>query len=187
VLREPEAKRDAAMKNDYGDLLEAWKTDLIVKRAKAKGFRRHELPEVQQDVVLAVVGFKFDREKSNGASERTALTAIIDKQLSHLVRTRARRHAAMDRRLHHFKFRHTGHAEPKHTDHEQGVDLQSDVERLMSRLSPTERNVADRLAHAMPRIRIARELGISRYEVDGIVDAIRATFVAGGLDAEALA
>ncbi len=42
------------MENDYGELVEQWKVDLIVQRARRKGFRPDEIEDVQQDVIRAV-------------------------------------------------------------------------------------------------------------------------------------
>ena len=82
------------MKNDYGQLVEKWKAELILKRATRAGFRADELEDVQQDIIQAVLNFEFVSHKSNGAKERTALTALIDKQLAFIYRRETRRTAA---------------------------------------------------------------------------------------------
>src|SRR5690606_35105821 len=76
--------------NDYGDVIEKWKVDLILARAKRVGFRRHDLEDAQQQIVPVVLRFAFEPERSNGASEATALVALIDHQLITMRRARDR-------------------------------------------------------------------------------------------------
>jgi hypothetical protein len=51
------------------------------------GFRRQDLDDVQQQVSIALLQFNFDEARSNGASERTAITAVIDRQLRKIRRS----------------------------------------------------------------------------------------------------
>ena len=76
--------------NDYSGVLEPWKVRLICRRARRMGFRKCELDDVQQQVVLALLDFRFDDAKSNGASEVTALTSVIDRQLAMIRRSETR-------------------------------------------------------------------------------------------------
>ena len=80
--------------NNYDGVIETWKVDLIVSRAKRFGFKQHELEDIQQDLVLHVLDFEFDEARSNGATEATVLTALIDNNLRLLRRTdeRYRKH-----------------------------------------------------------------------------------------------
>ena len=55
--------------NDYGDLIEKWKIDLIEMRARSLGFTRDEIPDLQQDIVLHLLGFEYD--ETQGANETT--------------------------------------------------------------------------------------------------------------------
>jgi len=79
--------------NEYGDLLEEWKAELIVARAKKKGFRGDRIADAQQEAILDVLSFKYDPANEAGASEATALTALIDRKLCFMLRgeIRARR------------------------------------------------------------------------------------------------
>lgn len=58
--------------------------------------------------------------------------------------------------------------------------LRVDVERLLARLTPFDRRVAEELIESTPT-EAARVLGVSRSTVYLAIDRIRAVFVAGGL------
>ena len=66
------------------------KLNLIKTRARLMGFRRHDLEDAVQEVMLEVLEFKYEPEKSNGATETTALTTVIDRKLVSLTRVNRR-------------------------------------------------------------------------------------------------
>jgi hypothetical protein len=172
------------MRNDYGQLVEEWKVDLILDRARRKGFRSHELEDVQQDVIQAVMDFRFEPEKSNGATENTALTALIDKQLTFVQRGRARHHK------HHERFRElmgVRDGQPIQDimvdSQERAVSLMLDLREAVARLTPQEQDICAALFRGENRFNIAKALGVSRYELDRIIERIREQFQARGLDA----
>ena len=68
------------------------KLNLVKSRARIMGFRRHDLEDAVQEVLLSVLEFEYDVEKSNGATETTALTTVIDRKLVSLKRVE-RRHS----------------------------------------------------------------------------------------------
>jgi len=172
------------MRNDYGSLVETWKVDLIVDRARRKGFRRDEIEDVQQEIIPAVLDFEYDSSKANGATEATALTALIDKQLTFLQRGRARR------RRHEERYRELRGAvdgrsapAPVQPDPERQAALAMDVRQAVAKLTPKEQAVCAALSRDQARSRIAEDLGVSRYQLDRIIDGIRERFEAMGLDA----
>jgi hypothetical protein len=79
-------EREHMFQNDYGEVVEKWKVALILRRAIRMGFRRHDLEDVQQQVVVELLAFTFDPAKSNGASETTVITALIDNTLKTIRR-----------------------------------------------------------------------------------------------------
>ncbi len=76
--------------NNYDGLLEQWKVRLMASRAKRLGFRPDQIEDAQQELVLDVLAFRFDPLRSNGATEATALTALIDKRLRAIQRASRR-------------------------------------------------------------------------------------------------
>jgi hypothetical protein len=74
-------------RNQYDSVIDKSKLAWINSRARRMGFRRQDLDDVQQQVSIALLQFNFDEARSNGASERTAITAVIDRQLRKIRRS----------------------------------------------------------------------------------------------------
>ena len=72
------------------------KLNLVKSRARIMGFRRHDLEDAVQEVMLSVLEFQYDPEQPNGGTETTALTTVIDRKLVSLKRVN-RRHARIAR------------------------------------------------------------------------------------------
>jgi len=164
--------------NTYSGLIDDWKIALIDQRARLRGFRFDELPEVRQDIVSELYRFQFD--PTRGASERTALISWIDRSLLMLLRTRARRQA------------HEVLA-PQFVD-EEGVvddrvdphreqDLRHDLAPVLASLEPVEREVCAGLAQGDSLRALSETLRLSRYEIGRIIDSLRVRFTAAGLRA----
>jgi hypothetical protein len=81
---------------DYNGQVEPWKVDLIISRAKRMGFRCDEIEDAQQTIIFDVMCFRFNTTKSNGATETTALIALIDNRLKSLLRSKTRYQAHID-------------------------------------------------------------------------------------------
>ena len=159
---------------NYDGLVEPWKVDLIVARAKCMGFRCDEIEDAQQELILDVMKFRYETAKSNGATETTALVALIDNRLKKLVRTRARYRAHVDR------FREDAELsyEPI-TGDERAIDVRGVVASLAER----EREVCRALGFGLTKHEIAKMLGCGWHTVDRIVSHIRQRFEECGLDA----
>lgn len=171
------------MENTYDGVLEKWKLDLINELMRRKGFRRDEQDDAMQRVVIVVANFKYEPEKSNSATERTVLTAVIDNQLTNIQRTQAR-----------FKNNHKKHCracgmrsedEPvldeTHIEFERRYELKIDVQTAMHGLSAEARRICDGLAAGKSEVQIAAELGCTRYQVSITVQSVRELFVEFGL------
>ena len=173
------------MRNDYGSLVEAWKVDLIIDRAKRKGFREDELEDVQQEIVPIILDFKYDPDNKSGATESTVLTAVVDKRLTFILRTQARRlkHEERYRVLHGAIDGNPAPEAVQEPEQEREIGLPADVQEIMDDLPPFEQTVCAALARDKARSNIAEDAGVSRYEVDRTVDRIGETFRSRGLDA----
>lgn len=165
--------------NQYGAVLPGWKNDLIIARAKRMGLRGPELLEAQQELVLHVAAFQHEPTRSNGASEETALTAVIDRQLKALCRSRSR----YDRRQQRARDRQVAHT--RCANPLSNVDqhlLALDVREAIARLTPREQQVCRLLGEGESVARIAEELGCGWHTVRRIIDRLRAQFQDMGLD-----
>lgn len=170
------------MKNNYGALVEEWKVDLIVNRARKKGFRPDELEDVQQEIILKILDFRYDPEKSNGAAETTALISLIDKQLTFIRRGQARRQKHIEAYRKNYSNPDgdlsSAFTTPSPVDK---ICLLMDLKMAISKLHPNQRMICAALAQNETPSGIARKLGISRYAIDQIIKGIRKQFKACGL------
>ncbi len=173
------------MRNDYGSLVEAWKVDLIIDRARLKGFREDEIEDAQQEIVLAILDFKYDPNNEAGATEATALTALIDRQLAFILRKQARRakHEKKYRLLHGVVDDKPIPVVAQDAQQEREIDFPADVHRAVCDLSPFEQQVCAALADGQACSSIAEDVGVSRYELDRTVNRIGDVFRAQNLDA----
>jgi DNA-directed RNA polymerase specialized sigma24 family protein len=78
------------MSNNAERLTLVEKLALVQSRARIMGFRRHDLEDAVQEVMLSVLEFQYDPEQPNGGTETTALTTVIDRKLVSLKRVRRR-------------------------------------------------------------------------------------------------
>lgn len=158
---------------DYDGIVDAWKVDLIVARARRMGFRRDEIDDAQQGMILDVVSFRYDAAKSNGAQESTALQSVIDNHLKKMCRTTARYRARVDR------LREEPIPECVFPDSARVIDVRSAVATLPER----EREVCRALGEGYSKQEIARLLHCGWHTVDRLVRRIREHFETLGLDA----
>ncbi len=160
--------------NSYAGFLEKWKSDLITARARRFGLRGHDLAEAQQVIALHIGRFTFDPARSNGASETTALTALIDRQLKSLHRARSRYTHRVGARI--------SRALLASVSYEERHELILDVQNALNRLTPDEQSVCRGLAHGNSIARIAHDLTFSWHKVRRIIAHVRARFATLGLD-----
>ena len=158
---------------NYNKLLEPWKLELIVSRAKRMGLQCSDIQDVQQGVIREVICFSYKRAKSNGATEATALTALIDNYLKKLLRAEAR----YREHLRQFGYQ-TQRSDNPIPDKQLAIDVRGAVELLPKK----ERLVCQSLGRGYSKYQIARMLGCGWYTVDRLVNRIREHFEKLGLD-----
>ena len=74
--------------NDKPDI--DWHTQLIEARGRRMGLSSADLDDAVQEITPQVLAFRYDPERSNGATLRTALTSVIDRCLLAIRRREAR-------------------------------------------------------------------------------------------------
>jgi len=156
----------------YDGVMEEWKVELAIQRARRKGFRDDELDDVIQDLVLELMGIGYDADHANGASERTMLTSVIDRQLGKMRRTKVR-HEALEQQvaLTGDEFYDNSH-----------VELRMDVETVTGMLDDEQQQICDLLSQGYSKSAIARELGCGWHKVNRLVGEIRRHFEEHGLE-----
>ena len=155
----------------YDGVIEKWKEDLIITRAKMLGFRAHELPDALQEVVLELLNFNYDPNHANGATEKTVLTTVIDNHLRKMKRSATRYRAHLER----LGEGATGLS--RDTVDPRAIDIASAVAELTKR----EQAVCRGLADGLSKTQIARELGCGWHTVDRIIRRLRTQFKELGL------
>lgn len=160
--------------NDYGNEIEKWKVELIVERARKLGFRRDELEDVQQELILDVIAFEYDESRSNGATERTALTSLIDHRLK-TIRRAQRRYQD-----------HIEQLEPlPEVDERQDIEHQQrrlDVEDAVNSLCEEDQELCRALAEGRSINEFAHANGCGWHTVKRRVNQVRDHFEVHGLD-----
>ena len=157
------------MVNTYGNEVAQWKTELIVARAKRLGFRRDELEDVQQELILDVLGFRYDATHASGATERTAITSLIDNRLKMIRRSEMRYQTRIEK-----------------LDAKPEEDETQDAERTakaIDGLSSEDRELCDALYAGRSVNEIAVRTGCSWHTIKRRMNRIREHFEALGLDA----
>jgi len=161
--------------NQYTDIVDPWKLDLLRVRARRLNFDTHDLQEAEQELVPVLMAFSFDHAKANGATERTALTCVIDNRLKNRVRSSARY-------AHHL-------AGARGATRDEAIDttdrelLRIDVRDAVAKLPDRERDICHGLLDGESIHEIAKRLGCTWHTVRRALDGVRERFVASGLDA----
>jgi DNA-binding NarL/FixJ family response regulator len=152
---------------DYEGIVDGWKVELIVDRAKRMGFQEHDIDDAQQVIVLELMNFQYDDDKSNGATEKTAVTAVIDNCLKKLLRCQAR-----------YRFHvvaYEDHMEPEY-DPNAIQQLGIDVRIACEDLSEEERQVCSSLQAGCSKRAIAANLGCGWQTLNRIMESVRQRF-----------
>ena len=161
--------------------VEHWKADLIRSRAVRLGFRGADLQDVQQDVLLAVLGFQFRPERANGATETTALIALIDRRLLMARRCRHRYLQHLERIP---QCADAGRSSQGLTEgnYEEQINRRLDVREILSKLEPEDQELCRMLAAGQSIVAIAGQLGCGWHTVKRRIDGLRELFEVMGMD-----
>ena len=169
-------------RNEYGGLIARWKVDLIRARAKRLYFREDEIDDLEQVIVQQLIKVDFDPDVPGGASERTFVIAVIDRQLLKVKRNRQR-----DKRRAGFESASLD-ADPVFTEkaffalsRSEKHELRMDVQQTLIGLTPTERAICEALSQGHSQAEIARTTGRSKAAICNEVKRLRSKFRKWGL------
>lgn len=160
------------------------KLNLIKTRARLLGFRRHDLEDAVQEVMLTVLEFVYDFEKSNGATEATALTTVIDRKLIDLKRTKRCYAGLLDRATEQLASDHQGYFDGPCVNDQSGEKriVSAEVEAVIAKMGDEMQQVCRLLMDGMQTRGIARRLKMGWNRADELVTAIRERFEEAGLN-----
>ncbi len=155
-----------------------WHIRLIETRGRRVGLAGADLDDAVQEITPKLLAFCYDRERSNGASLRTALTGVIDKCLLTIHRRNVRYANCLDR-ARGAKRAAFNNETPSYED---STPLRLDVREALSQFSDNERRICESLSHGYSIREVAKQLGCDWHTVKRNVDRIRIRFTEIGLD-----
>jgi DNA-directed RNA polymerase specialized sigma24 family protein len=161
--------------NPYEGVLTQSEYDHAVKYAKCNGLPAHDIPDALQEVSIAILDFRFDPSKANGACERTARTAIIRKSVLKFLRTQSRYGGLVDR--------FTADLDPDTAFHNPDDQLEvTELWQVVARLDTNGRHICEALAEGKNVHEIATELGLHWVTVQRAIAKIREYMEKSGID-----
>jgi RNA polymerase sigma factor (sigma-70 family) len=179
-LRDDPERRRHVERNDYGSLIAQWKVDLIRSRARKFFFRDDEVPDLEQIIVPEIINAPFD-PSAPGASERTFVISVVDRQLLKVKRDRkrdVRRVNYESESLDEIVFTERASSALERSEpHE----LRLDVQQVVAGLTPAQQAICQALAEGCSQADIARLIGRSKAAICVEVKRLREKFRAMGL------
>jgi len=161
--------------------IDRWKVKLVRARAIRSGFRGADLDDVQQDVLIEVLLFRYQPERANGASETTALISLIDRRLL-MARRQRRRYQQRISRIQQWTDPEDAEIDPKQTNHEERTACCLDIQKLLATLTPEDRVICERLANGESIESIANRLDCSWHTVKRRIERLRELLIEMGVD-----
>ena len=165
----------------YEGAIEPWKINLAISRMKALKLPRDEWDDTLQEIVMAILEFRFNEAKANGAKESTVLCSLINNKLREISRWKEREY----RRLERYSAGTPCSLDPE-TNEPIAPDavtaLQMDMVAVVKTLRPVERKICSRLSRGDTRLAIFRGLGWSRNRFIRAMAIIRRKMELVGID-----
>ena len=161
------------------------KLDLVKSRARIMGFRRHDLEDAVQEVMLSVLEFQYDPEQPNGGTETTALITVIDRRLLLLKRARRRYAGLVDRAAANLAVECRGFEDGPFVNDDQAEQhlVSEEVDAVVASMDDEMQQVARMLMDGLSTKAVAEQLDMSWHRADRIVNAIRERLEAAGFTA----
>ena len=163
---------------NYGDLVESWKIECVVKRSRHYGLSVNDLPDIQQSLILHILNFKYDPGNAAGAEEKTALIAIIDKKIIDWLRKQD-----ASRRAHHEYMLRRGYTYPDDDSfsYSENYLQRCDLALVINQLSEREKAVCVGILQGLSMAQIACRIRCRPQSVRHMICNIQRIFKAKGL------
>lgn len=169
--------------NSYAGIVEEDVSRLVVSRAYRMRVPREEIDDLQQQIVPKLASFEYEVDRSNGATERTVLTAVIDNQIKSYLRSKRRYELRIERVR---QWTKTTTRRPMSRDNvtmPEPTDLRMDVAAVIDTLPQREQLVCEGLAAGHTKKAIAEQIGCGRDTVTRAIARIRKAFESAKLQA----
>ena len=153
--------------SNYKGVIEEWKVALILAIAKKRGVPKDEWEDVVQELILDVKKFQYDAANEAGATEATAIAAVIERRIIDMFRSKKREQKMMR------KFQQLREVNTDSVDaHEETIDLPLDVITALETLKPTEYKVCALLMKGKTSEYIAKRLKWTWRKMDSVTSHI---------------
>jgi DNA-directed RNA polymerase specialized sigma24 family protein len=167
------------LRKHYKGVLEDWKIDLALVRIRLMGFPKSDWPDLMQELAIAMLDFRYDPARANGATEQTAVYEVVNRTLLHQMRTRYRDAAKLKRYAREMGVKADGTGEEPSCHLSAPVDM--DVRQVCASLPDFDRKVCRAMIAGSTTAEIARELDCKWTTVDKAIGRIRQAFIDAGL------
>ena len=158
--------------NKYEGVLKKQEVKLIKKWAKQAKAQPHEIPDVLQDVVMAILRCPDGWPRATSARRKQLLWVITRNTLGKIRRTEERQRRRDEQKA--------LTAEEAYIDHTSAMRL--DVQEVLAGFDDQCRAVCELLSQEVPKSQIAERLNCDWREVDGLVRTIRQRFEETGVN-----
>jgi len=157
--------------SDYEGGIEAWKVKLALSRAKKLGFKRHDLEDAVQEMVILALGFVFEPSRSNGLSEEQALSGLFDRRLIDMRKKRTRQANRIE-----------DVPTDERPDHKASyLDRDVDVRMAMQYLGQRQQRICRALFENRTHAEIMADEKMNNYELNLELQTIQSCFITAGL------
>ena len=157
---------------DYAGVIELWKAEMVIRKAKRLGFKAADLNDAVQQTIIEALSFEYDTEKAKGLSEEEAFGGFARRKLIQYRRCLKRKTRAENL-----------DSVPDRPDETlPDLDLALDLQDLVSRLGEREQAVCGLLFQGYNTQEIAKRLGCSWSTVERDVKWLREYFQMKGMD-----
>ena len=160
------------------------KLNLAKSRARIMGFRRHDLEDAVQELMLSVLEFEYDPNNANRATETTALTTVIDRRLLLMKRSQRRYAGLLNRAKENMAAEHQGFEDGPCSGDASAEDriTSKEVTSIISTMDDDMQQVCRLLMDGQTTHAIAEQLGMGWQRVVRLVAMIRERLEAAGFN-----
>lgn len=165
--------------NQYEGVVSTNVVKMIRRITEKLGISQDDQSDAEQTVILEVLQFEFDPEKSNGGSEETVLYSLALNTLKSFVRAKARHAQKLENYSVFFPI------DPDSGEYippQEGTKfLDIDVRIALAQLPPAKQELCHRLMNGEQRKDICEKYGLSKRALSEVIDEIREAFWEVGL------
>jgi RNA polymerase sigma factor (sigma-70 family) len=161
-------------------------SNLVLKCALRMGFRGVELEDVQQDVLLKLIDFKYGEDFTDQSAMTAALINFINLSLLTAKRNQQRYQRCIERMKDSIKAGCSRVEKMERANDLEHVYRNQDIQKILSELSSDDRALCQALTDGESIHTIANRLGCGWHTVNRRINRLREHFMEMGMDGYAV-